>query len=422
MYYYDRLAEPKAIGLSEKIAYFIRYLGGFLLLLSASGAIYLSLTRSYADLEYKENTIPSLQQAARRTPGNAAVHLALGIQLDLGGQDAEPEFRAAVRLNPFWAEPRMRLGLLAETRNDNSAAERLLLEAAEVDHQFAPRAALMRFYARQGRTAEFWRWARLALERAYGDLSPLFDLCWSMAAEPQEVYTKAVPPTHTVLKGYLTYLVDRGRTAFAAPIAHALLPEAGPADRDVLLEYCERLIDLSPADAIATWNASCRRGLLPYEPLDPQHHPRIVNADFSRDPVSRGFDWKLTAPPEVSTARLPDGGMELSFNGRQAEAVELISQVVPTVSGRKYRVSVDFQTENIAKPSGLTISADDPKGGPSLGSADLTPSEAAGAVALEFTGPPPGAVAVRFRYRRPLGSVRTEGTLIIRHVQLEETR
>src|SRR5204863_219957 len=112
---------------------FVRYTVGLTLLTMSLAGIYLTITRAEADLAYKENTSESLARAARLTPANAAVHLALGMQLEIAGQDPEFEFRTAARLDPLFAEPWLRLGLLAEARGDLPAAERLLLHAAGID-------------------------------------------------------------------------------------------------------------------------------------------------------------------------------------------------------------------------------------------------------------------------------------------------
>jgi len=412
LYYYCRLFQAKAIGFSEESPRFFRYLVAAALFGASALGIWLSFTRARADLVYRRNTIYSLSEAARLTPSNAAVHLSLALQQDLAGQNPEPELRAAARLDPLWSEPWMRLGLLAESRGDADAAERLLLHAAEIDRQFPPRAALMRFYARQSRAAEFWVWARRAIDRSYGDRSPLFDLCWTMARDPEEVYSKAVPPTRVALEAYVDYLLARGRSSVAATPATDLAAQAVAEDRELLLNYCDRRMDDAPSESVSIWNSLCRRGLLPYRPLD-TGAPAVVNAEFSDNPFGRAFDWKLASTHDPSNARIPGGGLEFSFGGHQAEEIELISQKLWLISGKKYVVLTDFQTENVTFPGGFTVSVDDR-------SAPLPPADRLATVPLEFRAPASGVATLRVRYRRPLGSVRTEGTLILRRFRIEE--
>jgi tetratricopeptide (TPR) repeat protein len=360
----------------------------------------------------------TLRYATRLAPGNAEVHIALGIQMDLAGLDPQPEFGEAARLAPFLAEPWLRLGLLAESRGDLPSAERLLLHAAAIDHKQLPRFTLMNFYFRRGDAVRFWHWARLACERAYGDPAPMFDLCWRMAAEPAEVYEKAIPRDHAILRAYTAYLVSRGRIASAAQPARDLLAQASAEDRDLVLDYCDRLVDISPAEALWVWNAACSRGLFPYGPAG--HPVDLVNPAFAADPLQKAFDWKLVDAVQVPTARVPSGGMEFSFNGRQPEAIELMTQTIPVPAGRNWRLAVEYQTERVANPTGFLMTIEDRPTRHLLANGPLPPSESGVRQSLVFASPASGLVTLRFRYQRPLGSVRTEGTLTVRTVHLTE--
>jgi hypothetical protein len=386
------------------------------LALSVFGS-YISITRAVAGVAYKENTIETLRYATRLAPGSAEVHIALGIQVDLAGLDPQLEFGEAARLAPFLAEPWLRLGLLAESRGDLPSAERLLLHAADIDHKQLPRFTLMNFYFRQGDTVRFWRWARLACERVYGDPATIFDLCWRMAAEPSEVYDKAIPRDHAILRAYTAYLVSRGRIPSAAQPARDLLAQASAEDRDLVLDYCDRLVDISPAEALSVWNAACSRGLLPYGPAG--HPVDLVNPAFAADPLQKAFDWKLVDAVQVPTARVPSGGMEFSFNGRQPESIELMSQTISIPARPNWRLIVEYQTERIASPSGLLITMEDRITRQLLANGSLPPSDPGIRQTVAFRSPASGLAALHFRYQRPLGSVRTEGTLTVRSVHIE---
>jgi tetratricopeptide (TPR) repeat protein len=416
LYYYYRLPTAKAIDDAVKSRLFIRNLVAFGIICVCLVGIYLTLIRATADLAYNEKTIDSLERAASLTPGNADVHLALAVQFELAGRDPEPQLRAAAALDPLLAEPWLRLGLLAESRGNPTNAERLLLHAAAIDTQLLPRSTLMRFYARREQPAEFWHWARLAFERAYGDSSPLFDLCWQMAVEPHEVYEKAIPRSHEILRSYLTYLLSRGRLPAAAQPAHDLVAQAIPSDRDLILDYTERLLEVSPSEALSIWNAACRRAVLPYPPVQPW---QIVDGSFTHEALQKGFDWKIVNTPQLPIATLPGGGVEFSFTGKQPESIELLAQTVSVPPSRNSRLTVDYRTDRIDRPGGIRMEAEDRQTHRLLGSIPLTPSEPAVRQALAFESPPSGFVVVRFRYIRPLGSVRTEGTLTLRTVGLE---
>jgi hypothetical protein len=397
----------------EKIVCFLRAAASVILFFSAAYAIYASIRLSRADIAYRENTSESLRSAARLDPRNAAIPLALGVQLDLAGADPEPEFRAAAALSPVLAEPWLRLGVLAEARGDLQAAERHLLHAADLERLLRSRAVLMSFYFRRGDSAAFWRWARLAFERGHGDLAPLFNLCWQMAADPAEVYDKAIPRNHFLLRSYVSYLLARGTAAALSQPARDLAAVATPKDADVLLAACDRLFEDSPAEAIALWNAVCLRGVIPYQPLDPDRAPALVNPGFRNAPLQQGFDWRVQRSSEISTALVPDGGIEFSFTGRQPQSVLLLWQRLPVPAGRRRRVSIEYRTDRVSSPSGLHFEVEDRAG------AMLPASETIRTETIEFVGPPSGAATIRLRYERPIGSVRTEGTVAIRFVRLE---
>jgi hypothetical protein len=360
-------------------------------------SLYTSVNLTRADIAYRENTSESLRSAARLDPRAAAIRLALGVQLDLAGGDPEPEFRAAAALSPFLAEPWLRLGVLAEGRGDPQSAERHFLHAADLERQLRPRAALMSFYARQGDSAAFWRWARLAFERGHGDLTPLFNLCWQMAGDPAEVYEKAIPRNRFMLRSYVAYLLSRGTAAALPGPARDLVAVASPVDADLILAACDRLQSLD------LWNAACLRGVIPYDPLDPDRSPSLVNPGFRNKPLQQGFDWKVLQHNEIATSLLPDGGIEFSFSGRQPESVLLLSQVAPIPAGKRWRLSIEYRTERVSNPSGLYFEE-----------VMLPASETIRTETVEFVGP-----TVRLRYQRPSGSVRTEGTVVIRFVRLE---
>ncbi len=125
--------------------------------------------------------------------------------------------------HPRASEPRIRLGLALEANGDADAAERWLLEAAEVDHQYGPAWTLVNFYFRQGRADDFWIWMRTALAVSYGDRTPAFDLCWRMTDDPAEILYKAFGTGAPALISYVYYLLEQGRTDAAGDAALLLI-------------------------------------------------------------------------------------------------------------------------------------------------------------------------------------------------------
>src|SRR5262249_38135405 len=157
------------------------------------------------------------------------------LQLEYAGADSAPQLRRAATGNPLSSAPRIRLGLAAEIRGDSAQAEKWLLEAATVDHQYEPRWTLANFYFRQGRSDEFWTWIRRALEVSYGDRRPAFNLCRVMSSDPEEILIRALPQRAEVLSAYLADSLDRREAAPAFPVAMKLAAFRKEADRGLLV-------------------------------------------------------------------------------------------------------------------------------------------------------------------------------------------
>jgi hypothetical protein len=342
----------------------------------------------------------------------------LAEQMQWAGLDAERQFREACALDPFLGDAWIRLGLLAESRGDDAGAERHFLSAAAIDRQLLPRTTLANFYFRRGRAEPFWLWMRRSLQLTQQDCRPLFDLCFAMAPSPEEVYRKAIPKRRLVLRRYVEYLLGRGDLAGAgAPMAD-LLNQAQAEDRDVALAYCEQSLARDPEAALRIWNALCARRLVPYAPVA-EGRSSLVNAEFRKVPLGRGLDWRLPAATGVETAFLPDGGIELSLDGREPQQVELISEKLFLTAGRK-RLTVTYEGSGFADPSGLRWMVRDARRSGALADAPLAAAAGRSEASLAIEAAQPGLYVLSFRYARPSGSVRAAGQLRLRRIALEE--
>jgi hypothetical protein len=360
----------------------------------------------------------SLRCAIRLDPGNARLHLALAEQLDLSGLDARPALQQAAGLDPYLASSWIALGLLAEGRGDERAAEASLLHAARVNRQLLPRKALMGYYYRRNLPDPFWHWARKSFEVAYGDSTDLFDLCWEMANSPLEIYARAVPPRRDVLRAYIRYLLDHRSAADAEQPVLDLLTQALPEDRDLAVSYCDRLLPDSPSAAARIWNAACRHALLPYPPFAEGPGTVIVNPEFRYPLLGKAFDWKVAAFPALASVVLPAGGIELSLNGRQPEDFQLLTQLVSLPAGRR-QLYVEYQTAGLPAPTGLAWLLEDANTHQPLAITPIPPSSSWARQFVAVDLPQPRICTVSLLYRRPVGSTRAEGQLSLRKVGLE---
>lgn len=142
-----------------------------------------------------------------------------------------------------------------------------------------------------------------------------------------------------------------------------------------------------------------------------------MNADFSAEPLQKAFDWRMAAAEGVSSGRLAENGIEFSLNGKQPENLDLLVQMVPLRAGTRHRLIVQYMTPGISAPTGFVWLVDPAAKPPLLAAAeDWTEHR------LTFEAPASGLAVLRLCYRRPLGSVRAQGQLLIRSVRLEPDR
>lgn len=387
--------------------------GGVLL----ATALTVSLRLVYAGILEQEGGLAALARAAALDPWNARYHADLAGLLERHGLDPAPELALACRLDPRNAAYWMRRAIHAETRGEIAAAARFYLEAARVDHQFAPRIALMNFYFRQGDTPNFWIWARRSFERSYGDRAAAFQLCWMTTPDPAAILARALPPDAETLRQFLVFAADRAGPRRAMPVARALLALREVESRNALLGYCDGLLEAGLLDDAKTvWDGMARSGLAP--PNEPAN--LLTNPLFRALPSGRGFDWKLSSSPEaVLTPGGPELGFSVDFSGDQPEACPLIRQIVP-VSEESLTFGMEYRTSSAAD-NGVSVAVGDAVAGEAanpLAEAGLAPSLDWTVLRLPVPRAKSRFVCVAVRYRRKPGTVRYTGRVEFRRLRL----
>lgn len=349
------------------------YIPRIVALLTLLGAVVWSVQLARADSAFREGTPEGVVRAIELAPGNTA-YIALGaLQREYDGRDAAPLLERMVQLSPVASAPRIRLGLAAEQRGDVQGAEQLLLGAFAVDHQFEPRWTLANFYFRQGKTDEFWKWIRSALDVSYGDRRPAFDLCWRMSAEAEEILDKAIPEREEVTSDYLMFLMNRP-VALASAAKKVHRTEFLLAANDVLLDAALY------GDAVEVWRQTGRAV------------PQGVTApNFEPPQTGRGFDWRWSK--EIGVRHRSPAHIELT--GEQPESIELLRQYVGGLRpGERYQL---HWTSSAAVPGvGWRVN---------------------GVPATDFSATAE-VVLLSLWYQRPLGEVRAEVAFDLSEVKL----
>jgi len=382
---------------------------------------YWPLRLSWADHLSRAAEAQTIARAARMLPGDADIRLKLAAAQQGEGADPTAALEAATALDPGNADAWIRLGTTAEMRGDLRTAETRLLAAARASRQFAPRWALVNYYFRRGDAAHFWPWARESLMMGYGDLNPVFRLCWNMSADAGLILARAIPERREVLNEYVWFLMQQGRRAASEPVATKLAALATADDQPALVAWCNwQLAGGSVPATVAVWDTLCARRLLPYAPVDPDRAP-LTDGDFRAASVGGGFAWRLAPAAGVSIGRNRSPRyLWVAFSGDQPETCAPLWQFAPVTPGASYSLRFEYHTSEIPPASGLRWSVSDARTGadladapPWLSSPDWKPAE------LRFTAPPAGLVRLALTCQRLPGATRIAGSIDLRHVSLE---
>ena len=359
-----------------------------------------SVRLARADAAFRQRSPMDIARASELAPENSVYLATLALQGEYSGQDTAPLLENIAALNPRSSAPRIRLGLAAELRGDNVAAERWLLEAFSVDRQFETRWTLANFYFRQGRSGEFWKWMRSALEMSYGDRSVAFDLCWQMTADANEILTRAIPGDHDVMASYLVYVLNKHHQDAIAAIADRLAGVRTANDLPILYAASDALLENGPASAAADlWQA-----------LGNARPQGVTRSDFEEPRIGHGFDWRFAELPGVTHLQIESpSAHRIRFSGQQPESTELLRQVLGGLRpGVSYTLHWDARTRGIASPTGLEWRIAG-KAAPVLPDDDWSTGQ------MVFTADSDHPV-LALAYRRPEGQVRTQGQVDLKNV------
>lgn len=385
-----------------------------------------SVRMAVADYWFRQKTPAGVRKAISLEPDGAGYYARLAALVEESNPGASTRaLERAVALNPRDSQSLTELGLRAETAGDFAAAERDLLTAARVDKQYFPRWSLVNFYFRRGDLQRFWFWTRKAVEIGYGDLAPLFSLCWKVTSDGDLIERKLDIRTAEPEASYLTYLTGENRIEPIARAATRLLAWNRNADVPVLRAACDRLIAAGRREgALQIWNGLAQRHRTPDGVLQPEGGRSLTDGEFNVWPTSQGFDWRLPAVAGV-TAFLAErpGGLRITFSGRQPENCEVLTQYLPVIENSSYELRYRFSTSGIASGSGLAWRITDLQGTGTLAQSESLASESHTAGRLTFRTPSGSQLArLALVYRRALGTTRVEGSITVQKVEVVWTR
>ncbi|MGA3015632.1 MAG: hypothetical protein ABSF62_00840 [Bryobacteraceae bacterium] len=378
------------------------------IVLALAVAAYWSGCLAWADHLARSSQPADRERAVRVAPG-ASLYERLADKIEETGGDPMPALAHAAELDPANAECRMRVGLRAEMAGQFDVAERNLLAAARLSRLYQPRYLLAQYYFRRQNAGGFFQWVHAAFDTAYGDVSPLLDLCWRMRPDPEWLWAHALSSRPEIARQYLVFLSRRQQVEAAEVLAGQLSESAVAADLPALLEFCDRRLAAGrPAHAVEVWNRLCVSRLLPFEELDPTRGTWLTDGRFAHQALGQGFDWRLNDTDGVTSRRMK-GELRVTFSGRQAEWCGVAWQYLATRPGGSYRLRWELRGIDIDSPDGVCWKIYDLAG--------RRVAAETGGGSLTFVAPA-DVLMLMLSYERPMGSPRLAGTVAVTQVAL----
>jgi hypothetical protein len=382
-----------------------------------------SVRMALADYWFRQQSLLGMKNAIDLEADGADYYVRLAAML----REKNPvvslhALQRAVTLNPWDSQSWVELGLRAEAIGDLAHAERSLLRGASVDKQYFPRWSLVNYYFRRGDSEKFGFWAREATRMAYGDLAPLFSLCWNVTSDSALIERELDIRKADTAASYLTYLIGENRVEPMTRAATRLLEWNREADVPIALAACDRLIvDDHACHATRIWNSLAKSRRIPFEVLAPGPGRSLTGGDFNVSPTSRGFDWRVpgfSGVKAVLDERPP--GLRISFSGRQPESCDVLTQFLPILDNSNYELRFLYRTTEIETETGLAWRISDLNGLKTLAQGQSLASKNETEGKLSFSTPAgAGLVRLTLKYQRALGTTRIEGTIVLRKLRLE---
>ncbi|MFN2453710.1 MAG: tetratricopeptide repeat protein [Pyrinomonadaceae bacterium] len=344
----------------------MRYLAAFLSLILCLLGLWLSLqvgaSRLLSNYSLGANYLAAANESIKWSGADPEAHYARAVILLNGGRTAAAirEFETAVALRPrdyfLWLE----LGRAREQANDQQGARAALQEAVKLAPYYAqPRWEFGNLLLREGQFKE----AFTELNQAVGSephlLPVLIDLAWGASHENAALVNQLVQPHDNSGRLVLAnFFVKHGKIAEAVALFRAA---TGISDE----ERSELLAQLIKArkfrEAYEVWRSGDAATDRNSSGLN-----TIINPGFEDriDLNNHGFGWQLaTQATQAKTVNIALDNrdvhtglysLSVEFNGDSSPALQVISQFVLIDPGARYKLSFSAHTQQLVS-GGLPV-------------------------------------------------------------------
>jgi tetratricopeptide (TPR) repeat protein len=334
-------------------------------------------------------------------------------QMDRG--HAKELLEAALRLNRYNAQADIELALRYEAEGDYSQAEKLLLQAYEVDRTYVPRWSLANYYLRRDDMPAFWTWAHRSAEMPSDNMGPLFELCWRVTPNPERIAGAILNDQPDPIRQYVGFLVGKDQLRSAASAASRLVLYGEPArDLPLLFSVLDKLVAVRDgAAANGLWHLLIERRWIVADTTVPN------NADFTRAPLPVSFDWRLLSYPGLHSWPGPSG-LETEFTGEEPEDGSIAEQILVLLPG-SYTMEYSYRSRGIPPDTGIRWQIIDAASGTIIAESPHLSSESMKNNALAFSVEHDASLLrLRLAYSRAPGTPRISGTLIMRSINIQQ--
>jgi hypothetical protein len=406
-----------------------------------------SIRLAAADWLASEGTLQGFERAARFAPDDERL-LARDALYRNDNEDPSPvvdeELRRASRIDPLDSAVWMTLGLREEFRGNAAEAEKDLVRAAEVDHQFKPAWTLANYYYRVNQPEKGWPMIQriLNLDPLGFDPGPVFELCWReidadanpeghRQVEDSRKIVRSIPKRGQRPVAYLDFLIRTRRIDAALDMWPMALDAAAGSDsqrndayaKTVLIGFADALMETERIpEAVMVWNQLVERGFIHSGSLDPSKGISVADPDFMFPPLSAAFGWRLGDVPGVFGSGFA-GSLRFEITGDQPQSSRLLSVFAPVLPNTRYRLAWKADGSELSSPTdpGFDFQIAQQAGEliapcPAL----LGPRNADGCSFLAL----PGSRRIRIDlvYARVAGTTRASGVLLLLNTHLEIAR
>jgi hypothetical protein len=387
---------------------------------AVSAAIYALILARASEL-FAQDTPVSIAAAVRLQPHNS---LYLDRLASWQSYDRKALLKRSIAEDPFDYNAWIRLGLMAEIQDDDSAtAAHCYLQAANVNHMFLPRWTLANFYFRQQKPDDFFHWTKQTLAVTPYSSDPVFAQMWQMTQD-EDTLQAAIPDLPRILLQYAWYLSNNKQYNSIPRAVERLVRLVNKNDAakwgrdDLLAASLDRMLAagyLQPA--LTVWSTLKNAGWI--EQSVPNDQSPLTNGDFHIPFFRHGFDWAITDNPGTRLEQLADvPQLRVSLYGDEAEKITLLQQYVVMAPGAHYTMKWQTQSEELNEPSGFAWHLHAiGSGAPEIISGDIIATNPT----WNFTSPPGGQTfLLTLDYARVLGTTRGRGALSLKSVTIDQ--